>query len=115
MARRIRKYIYKSPESEAKAKSNLRQNKERKLEDIKKEAKEFQSKKKKLKDLTIIEFAENPVVLGLSFAKRPAQKTILKVLYGLPLNEKELEIFKILTKGKGKILAFRGYSGRLQT
>ena len=102
MARRIRKYIYKSPESEAKAKSNLRQNKERKLEDIKKEAKEFQSKRKKLKDLNIIEFAENPVVLGLSFAKRPAQKTILKVLYGLPLNEKELEIFKILTKGKGK-------------
>ncbi|MBA7591765.1 hypothetical protein ES708_33928 [subsurface metagenome] len=101
MAKRKRRYIYHSPESEAKAKSNLRQNKERTLEDIKKEAREFQSKRKKLKDLDIIEFAENPVVLGLSFRKRPAQKIILKVLYGLPLDKKEFEIFKILTKGKG--------------
>jgi len=29
---------------------------------------------------------------------------ILRVLYGLPLNEKQLEIFKILTKGKGKYI-----------
>ncbi len=101
MAKRKRRYIYHSPESEAKAKSNLKQNKERTLEDIKKEAREFQSKRKKLKDLNIIEFAENPVVLGLSFRKRPAQKIILKVLYGLPLDKKEFEIFKILTKGKG--------------
>ena len=101
MAKRKRRYIYHSPESEAKAKSNLKQNKERTLDDIKKEAREFQSKRKKLKDLNIIEFAENPVVLGLSFRKRPAQKIILKVLYGLPLDKKEFEIFKILTKGKG--------------
>ncbi len=46
MARRIRKYIYKSPESEAKAKSNLRQNKERKLEDIKKRQRNFKVKER---------------------------------------------------------------------
>ncbi|MBA7544085.1 hypothetical protein ES705_36431 [subsurface metagenome] len=68
---------------------------------MKKEAEKFQSQKKKLKDLNIIEFAENPVVLGLSFAKRPVQKIILKALYGMNLNEKELKIFNTLTKNKG--------------
>ncbi len=100
MARRIRKYIYKSPESEAKAKSNLRQNKERKLEDIKKEAKEFQSKRKKLKDLNIIEFATDPDYLGLSFKERKAQEVILRVIYGLPLNDDQLKIYRKLTKNK---------------
>jgi len=100
MARRIRKYIYKSPESEAKAKSNLRQNKERKLEDIKKEAKEFQSKRKKLKDLNIIEFATDPDYLGLSFKERKAQEVILRVIYGLPLNDDQLKIYHKLTKNK---------------
>lgn len=102
MARRKRKYEYHSPESEAKAKSNLPQYRKKTIEEIRKEAEKFQSQKKSLKDLNIIQFAENPAMLGLSFAKRPAQKVILKVLYGLPLNERELEIFKILTKGKGR-------------
>jgi len=82
--------------------ANLKQNQARTLEEMKKEAEKFQSQKKRLKDLNIIQFAENPVILGLSFKKRPAQKVILKTLYGLPCNKKELEIFKILTKGKGK-------------
>lgn len=102
MAKRKRLYRYKTPESEARAKSHLKQYKKKTLEDLKREAREFQTKRKKLKDLNIIEFAENPVVLGLSFAKRPAQKVILKVMYGLPLNKKETEIFKILTKNEGK-------------
>ncbi|MBA7561281.1 hypothetical protein ES695_07225 [Candidatus Atribacteria bacterium 1244-E10-H5-B2] len=103
MAKKRRKpYTYKSPESEARAKANFPQYRKKTLEEIQKEAREFQSKRKKLKDLNIIEFAENPIVLGLSFAKRPAQKVILKVLYGLPLNKKEIEIFNILTKNKGK-------------
>lgn len=104
MSRRKRRYEYHTPESEAKAKLNLKQNRERTMEEIKKEAEKFQSKKKNLKDLNIIQFAENPVILGLSFAKRPVQKVILKALYGLPLNKKELEIFNILTKGKGKYI-----------
>jgi len=100
MAKRKRRYEYRSPESEARAKRNLPQYRKRTREEIEKEAREFQSKRKNLKDLNIIEFAENPIVLGLSFAKRPAQKVILKALYGLPLNEKEIGIFNILTKGK---------------
>ncbi len=103
MARKRRKpYTYKSPESEARAQANFPQNRKRTIEDIRKEAREFQTKRKNLKDLNIIQFAENPVVLGLSFAKRPVQKIILKALYGLPLNEKELKIFNTLTKGKGR-------------
>jgi len=56
---------------------------------------------KKLEEVNIIEFATDPDFLGLSFEDRPAQETILRVLYGLPLDKKQLEIFKILTKGKG--------------
>ncbi|MBA7516557.1 hypothetical protein ES705_08605 [subsurface metagenome] len=102
MARRKRPYEYHSPESEARAKRNLPQYRKKTIEEIRKEAEKFQSQKKKLKDLDIIEFAENPAVLGLSFAKRPVQKIILKALYGKNLNEKELKIFNTLTKGKGK-------------
>ncbi|MBA7527192.1 hypothetical protein ES705_19367 [subsurface metagenome] len=102
MARRKRPYKYHSPESEARSKANLLQYRKKTREEIEKEAREFQTKRKNLKDLDIIEFAENPVILGLSFAKRPVQKIILKALYGLPLNEKELKIFNTLTKGKGK-------------
>ncbi|MBA7515702.1 hypothetical protein ES705_07745 [subsurface metagenome] len=102
MARRKRRYEYHSPESEARAKRNLPQYRKKTIEEIRKEAEKFQSQKKKLKDLSIIEFAENPAILGLSFARRPVQKIILKALYGMNLNEKELKIFNTLTKGKGK-------------
>jgi hypothetical protein len=102
MAKRKRRYEYHSPESEAAAKANLPQYRKRTKEEIEKEAREFQSKRKSLKDLDIIQFAENPAMLGLSFAKRPVQRVILKAMYSLPLSEKELEIFKVLTKGKGR-------------
>ncbi|GAH91377.1 unnamed protein product, partial [marine sediment metagenome] len=95
-------YRGKTPEAEARRLANLKQNQARTLEEMKKEAEKFQSQKKKLKDLNIIQFAENPIILGLSFKKRQPQKVILKALYGLPLNKKELEIFNTLTKGKGK-------------
>jgi hypothetical protein len=45
--------------------------------------------------LDIVEFAE--YVLRISFKERPAQKVILKSLYGLPLTEPELEIYRQLT------------------
>lgn len=93
-------YQGKTKEALARQRANLKQNREKDLEALKKEAAKFIDQKKKLKDQDIIQFAENPVILGLSFKKRPAQKVILKVLYGLPLNKKEIEIFKILTKGK---------------
>ncbi|MBA7495752.1 hypothetical protein ES702_06341 [subsurface metagenome] len=97
-------YRGKTPEAEARRLANLKQNQARTLEEMKKEAEKFRSQKKKLKDLNIIQFAENPVVLGLSFAKRQPQKVILKALYGLPLNKKEIEIYNTLTKGKGKYI-----------
>ena len=48
-----------------------------------------------LQGLSIIEFAE--YVLGIDFKERPAQKVILKSLYGLPLVDGELEIYILLT------------------
>jgi hypothetical protein len=63
---------------------------------------EIKYTKKKLQDINIIEFAIDKDYLGLSFEERPAQEVILRVLYGLPLDEKQLEIYRILTKNKGK-------------
>jgi len=98
-------YLGNTPEAEARRQSGLKRGERAKtIEEIKSEAEKFQSKKKKLKDLNIIQFAENPAVLGLSFAKRQPQKVILKALYGLPLTKKELEIYKILTKGEGEYI-----------
>lgn len=51
-----------------------------------------------LEAMDIIQFAED--ILGLSFDDRPAQKVILKALYGLPLTDDELEIYSVLTKGE---------------
>jgi len=52
--------------------------------------------------MNIIEFATDGNYLNISFAERPVEETILRCFYGLPLDEKQLEIFDILTKGKGK-------------
>ncbi|MBA7543447.1 hypothetical protein ES705_35778 [subsurface metagenome] len=100
MAKRKRKYEYHTPESEAKAKANLPQYRKKTIEEIEKEAREFQRQKKKLKDLNIIEFAENPAVLGLSFARRPAQKMVLKSIYGEKLTEEELKIYQKITTNR---------------
>jgi len=53
-----------------------------------------------LKDLNIIEFATDPDYLGLSFKERKAQEVILRVIYGLPLNDDQLKIYRKLTKNK---------------
>lgn len=103
MAKKKRKpYIYKSDETRAKAQANFPRNQEKTLEEIEAETVKYQDTKKRLQEINIIEFAEDPDYLNLSFEKRPVQKIILKALYGLPLDKKELKIFKILTKGKGK-------------
>ncbi|MBA7529494.1 hypothetical protein ES705_21692 [subsurface metagenome] len=57
---------------------------------------------KKLEKVNIIEFATDKNYLNLSFAERPAQEVILRVLYALPLNLDQQDIFQILTKSKGK-------------
>jgi len=93
---KIKRYVYKSPESEARARANLKRgNDPGSIEKI-------ITTTKRLKDLTIIEFATDPDYLGLSFEKRPAQEVILRVLYGLPLDKKQEGIYSILTKSKGK-------------
>ncbi|MBA7574995.1 hypothetical protein ES708_16811 [subsurface metagenome] len=55
---------------------------------------------KKLQDCNIVEFATDKDYLGLSFEKRPAQKVILKTIYGLKLTEEELKIYRKITKNK---------------
>jgi hypothetical protein len=51
--------------------------------------------KKKLQEANIIEFATD--CLGISFAERPAQEVILRALYGLPLSDSQVEIYRKLT------------------
>lgn len=89
---RKRKYIYKGPETEARAKANLRRGRE--SGNIKKVI----TKTKRLQDLDIIQFATDPDYLNLSFKERPAQEVILRSLYGLPLDDDQLKIYRKITK-----------------
>ena len=89
-------YVLKDLEKRARSLANLRRGKKPGT------LPEIIEKAKKLQDLNITEFATDPDFLGLSFEKRLAQDVILRAYYGLPLDEEQLEIFKVLTKGKGK-------------
>jgi len=51
--------------------------------------------RKKSKTLDIISFCTDPQLLGLSLS--PAQETLLRSVYGLPLTPKQLDIFKACT------------------
>jgi len=51
-----------------------------------------------LKDMDIITFATEVLDFKQAFADRPAWEVILRVQYGLPLDEKQIEIYKVLTK-----------------
>jgi hypothetical protein len=48
-----------------------------------------------LQRLNVVEFATD--VLGLSFDERPAQRTILKAMYGLALTGQEFDLYRQLT------------------
>lgn len=52
---------------------------------------------KDLQDIDIITFATDPRYLGLSFKERMPQEVLLRVLYGLPLDRKQLKIYRKLT------------------
>ena len=98
-------YRGNTPESEARRLANLKRGDRKKTpEEAKAEAIKYREAMKKLQEINVIQFATDPDYLGLSFEKRPVQEIILKALYGLPLDKKELKIFKILTKGKGKYI-----------
>ncbi|MBA7541835.1 hypothetical protein ES705_34151 [subsurface metagenome] len=84
---------------------NLRQNQNKTPEEIRAMAiryLEMPKADKKLQEVNIIEFAENPDYLGLSFKRRKPQKVILKCLYGMELDQEEQKIFNTLTRGKGR-------------
>ncbi|MBA7522621.1 hypothetical protein ES705_14741 [subsurface metagenome] len=83
--------------------SNLRQYKDKTPEEIRALAikyLEMPKADKKLQEANIIEFATSKEYLNLSFKKRPAQEVILRVIYGLPLNEKQLKIYYKITKNR---------------
>ena len=87
-------FISKDPENRAKQLANLKRGKKPgTLPAIIKKA-------KKLQEVNIIEFATDPLYLGLSFKERPAQSVILKSIYGMELNKEELRIYQELTKNK---------------
>jgi len=52
---------------------------------------------KDLQDINIITFATDQRFLGLSFETRPTQEVLLRCLYGLPLDRKQLKIYRKLT------------------
>ncbi|MBA7529753.1 hypothetical protein ES705_21952 [subsurface metagenome] len=58
------------------------------------------TKPKQLEQASIIEFATDPLFLGLSFKKRPAQEVVLRSIYGMPLNDDQLKIYQKITKNK---------------
>jgi len=55
---------------------------------------------KDLQEIDIITFATDPRYLNLSFKERPAQEVLLRVLYGLPLDRKQVRIYRKLTSNK---------------
>lgn len=100
MAYRTKKsYLGKTLESELKQLGNLRQNKTRG------KGKLGPAVLDKLEQADIIEFSESKDFLGLSFEKRPAQKVVLKKIYGIKLTEEELKIYQKLTTNKEEFQA----------
>ena len=118
MAKYIKKSLYlgKTPEARAKQLANLKRG--RKPGTLK----EVKQHSKKLQEMNIIEFATDKNYLGLSFKDRPAQEVVLRSIYGLPLDDKQLEIYQQLTGNKKEfepgqtkietILALGGRSGK---
>ncbi len=101
MAKKKRKpYVYKNDETRAKAQANFPRNKNKTLKEIEVEVVKYRKVKSKLQEINIIEFATDKDYLGLSFKKRPAQEVILRVIYGLPLNNNQLKIYRKITKNK---------------
>jgi hypothetical protein len=47
----------------------------------------------------IIDFVTDPQLLGLSLS--PAQRALLKAIYGLPLDEEELDLWRLCTGREG--------------
>lgn len=63
--------------------------------------------KVKPEPFTIVRFVTEPEFLGLSIS--PAQETLLRACYGLPLTEEQFDIFRACT---GRTLYHQGHSFR---
>lgn len=59
--------------------------------------------KAEIQAMDIIEFSTE--CLGISFKERPAQEVILRSLYGLPLDNEQLEIYKVMTGNEAEFEA----------
>lgn len=96
-AKRTRQsYRANSPAAREKQLANLAKGRGRKRRRPVIDGKELSGKitNAQLQALDIVDFVD---VLGISFKERPAQKVILKSLYGLPLVDGELELYTQLT------------------
>jgi len=90
--RKAESYLSRDTTKRAKQLANLTQSK--------KGWKPIIAEKKKLQECNILEFAEGKDFLNLNFDKRPAQRVILKSIYGLKLTEEEIKIYQKITKNK---------------
>ncbi|GAI42972.1 unnamed protein product, partial [marine sediment metagenome] len=87
-------FISKDPEKLARSLANLKRGtKPGSLQKV-------LTRPKKLEQASIIEFATDQEFLGLSFKERPAQEVILRVIYGLPLNNDQSKIYQKITKNR---------------
>jgi hypothetical protein len=86
-------YHGKSPEAKARQLRNLVKGRGKRRPDVLPSSGKVSYEQ--LQALDIVQFSE--WVLGISFKERPAQRVILKALYGLPLTEAELPIYAELT------------------
>jgi len=88
--RSTQSYVSQDPEKRARSLANLRRGSKRGIKPATAPAQDLQ-------DVDIITFASDPRFLGLSFETRPAQEVLLRVLYGLPLDRKQVKIYRKLT------------------
>ena len=81
-------YLGKTPEAEARRQRFLKRGDRNKtIEEVKEEAEKFKSRKKKLKNLNIIQFAENPR-FGHIIQKTPGAKSHFKSLIRITSKQK---------------------------
>jgi len=81
-------YVSKNPQKRANSLANLKQNRGKRKTTSK-------CNMKALAKMDIIKFATE--ILGISFDERPAQETLLRAQYGLPLSEDQKALYRQLT------------------
>lgn len=93
-------YLANTPEGRARSLANLELGRKN---GVKRPNVATLKQKRDIQKANIIEFAND--VLNVSFVERPTQEVILRCLYGLPLNDEQLAIYKLLTGNSGEFEA----------